>query len=121
MAGNKKSEATSLWQRRVKVAMPKADKVLEGTAYSLLEATDRKVIRDAVDKLLEVAIAEAVKHLPKGERLDYDPMINQAITEAFTDHFDLFNWDVDDDPELRYLTGWDDEHCFHELFFMHGV
>lgn len=55
MAGNKKkSQATSLWQRRVKVAMPKARQALQTTAWALLEEKDQKVIEDHIDKFLEV-------------------------------------------------------------------
>ncbi|KAF3011535.1 hypothetical protein G7054_g3283 [Neopestalotiopsis clavispora] len=126
MVANKKSEATSLWQRRVKVAMPKADKILETTAWTLLGGVDRKIIRDQIDAFLEIAIAEAVKNLPKGERLDYDPMINQAIQEAFSDHFHLFSWATEQDGENKmmdpwHMDGWEDESCPHELFDMHGV
>ncbi|KAI4600340.1 hypothetical protein KJ359_000694 [Pestalotiopsis sp. 9143b] len=126
MVANKKSEATSLWQRRVKVAMPKADKILETTAWTLLGGVDRKIIRDQIDSFLEVAIADAVKHLPKGERLDYDPMINQAIQEAFSDHHQLFSWTRDQDALNKVMApalmeSWEDESCPHELFDMHGV
>ncbi|KAH8205335.1 hypothetical protein TruAng_000582 [Truncatella angustata] len=122
MAGNKKkSHATSLWQRRVKVAMPKAKQALKTTAYALLDESGQKVIEDAIDKILEVEIARAVEDLPPGERLDYDPMIKEAIVEVFTDHFELFNWDVSHDADLQGLQGWDDESCPHELFDIHGT
>lgn len=54
MAGSKKTEATALWQRRVKVAMPRARKLLESTAWALLDDTGRKIIDDSIDSFLEV-------------------------------------------------------------------
>lgn len=48
-------------------------------------------------------------------------MIKVAIKEAFTDNFDLFRWRIEMGDVRESSEGWNDEHCFHELFNMEGV